>query len=192
VHSIRSVFYLYCPKKICTFFYTKTATLTNYISSRDAIWYPLHLTSMDELCLDKTLRCGQSFRWKKKEPDSWFGVIGSTVIGFKEVVTRNDIFFCFFPEISLPEVDHPKSNGVNFERRDIEVEKIRKKLIDYFRLDISLASLYEQWALGDEHFREVSMEFKGIRLLKQDPVECLFSFICSQNNNISRITKMIG
>ena len=38
---------------------------------------------------------------------------------------------------------------------------------------------------------EISLLFPGIRLLRQPPLECLYSFICSTNNNIPRITKML-
>lgn len=31
----------------------------------------------------------------------------------------------------------------------------------------------------------------GIRVLDQDPLENLLSFICSSNNNVQRITKMV-
>lgn len=31
----------------------------------------------------------------------------------------------------------------------------------------------------------------GVRVLRQDPVECLLSFICTSNNHVSRITAMI-
>ena len=33
--------------------------------------------------------------------------------------------------------------------------------------------------------------FAGARVLRQDPVECLFQFVCSSNNHISRIHGMV-
>lgn len=59
-------------------------------------------------------------------------------------------------------------------------------LKDYFQLDIDLESLYRQWSLADPNFDKVSKNFIGVRMLKQDPVENLFAFICSSNNNIQR------
>ena len=50
----------------------------------------------------------------------------------------------------------------------------------------TLASLSEFWASRDKRFASVSRYFHGARMLRQDPVECLFSFICSSNNHISR------
>ncbi|XP_053576953.1 N-glycosylase/DNA lyase isoform X2 [Bombina bombina] len=64
-------------------------------------------------------------------------------------------------------------------------------LRDYFQLDVTLSDLYQQWGKSDPHFKEVSKHFSGIRVLCQDPTECLFSFICTSNNHISRITGMI-
>ncbi|XP_066295624.1 N-glycosylase/DNA lyase-like [Branchiostoma lanceolatum] len=64
-------------------------------------------------------------------------------------------------------------------------------LRDYFQLDVKLTDLYEQWCKDDPHFKQVSPNFTGIRMLRQDPVENLFSFICSSNNHISRISGMV-
>ena len=70
----------------------------------------------------------------------------------------------------------------------------RDKLIltDYLQLRVNLEQLYEQWSESDPHFKQISKHFTGIRMLRQDPVECLFAFICSSNNNISRISSMVG
>ena len=64
-------------------------------------------------------------------------------------------------------------------------------LRDYFQLSVSLVPLYKQWCAADENLRGLATAFRGVRMLRQDPVENLFSFICSSNNNIARITSLV-
>lgn len=59
-------------------------------------------------------------------------------------------------------------------------------LSDYLRLDENLEELYSDWSSRDPNFKNSAEKFYGIRMLKQDPVENIFSFICSTNNNIAR------
>ena len=54
-----------------------------------------------------------------------------------------------------------------------------------------LSRLYKEWAKADDRMRIIVEALPGMRILRQPPVECLFSFICSSNNNISRITQML-
>ena len=61
-------------------------------------------------------------------------------------------------------------------------------LREYFQLDINLNDLYSQWKDADSNFREKTDMFSGVRMLRQDPVENLFCFICLSNNHISRIS----
>jgi len=64
-------------------------------------------------------------------------------------------------------------------------------LRDYFQLDVDLVKLYDTWSDMDPVFLRLRDRFVGIRMLRQDPWENLISFICSQNNHISRITLMV-
>lgn len=65
-------------------------------------------------------------------------------------------------------------------------------LYNYFQLDVSLQDLYKKWASRDERFASLTLQdYRGIRMLGQDCVENVFSFICSSNNNISRISQMV-
>jgi N-glycosylase/DNA lyase len=56
---------------------------------------------------------------------------------------------------------------------------------------VSLAELYAEWSNQCDRLRRVAECIPGVRIIDQDPWECLVSFLCSSNNNIPRITKML-
>lgn len=65
-------------------------------------------------------------------------------------------------------------------------------LCKYFQLDIDLDDECGKWVKAHPHFKNVAKErATAIRQLDQDPVENLFSFICSQNNHITRISSLV-
>lgn len=59
-------------------------------------------------------------------------------------------------------------------------------LSKYLRLSVPLGEHYNKWAAVDAYFEKCLNENNAVRILKQDVVETLFSFICSSNNNITR------
>ncbi|KAF3697044.1 N-glycosylase/DNA lyase 8-oxoguanine DNA glycosylase [Channa argus] len=73
--------------------------------------------------------------------------------------------------------------------QDTEVEE--NMLRNYFQLNVELRGMYSAWGKADPHFKCIAEIFRGVRMLRQDPTECLFSIICTTNNNISRIQGMV-
>ncbi len=64
---------------------------------------------------------------------------------------------------------------------------------DYLNIgNANVEDLYKQWSERDpKFFGKIASPLVGIRCLRQDPWECTLSFICSQNNNIKRITSLV-
>jgi N-glycosylase/DNA lyase len=58
-------------------------------------------------------------------------------------------------------------------------------------LQVKAAPLYDQWTRRSDRMARIIGTLPGLRIVRQDPVECLFSFICSSNNNIQRIQQMV-
>jgi N-glycosylase/DNA lyase len=85
-----------------------------------------------------------------------------------------------------PSVPPARGKDVGAEEDDTE-----SLLRSYFALSHSLSSLYKHWAASDANFARRAPAFTGIRILNQDPWETLVAFICSSNNNISRISQMV-
>ncbi|NWR75155.1 OGG1 lyase, partial [Centropus unirufus] len=135
----------------------------------------------EELRLDLVLPAGQAFRWRESSPGAWSGVLAGRVWTLRQ--ERERLWYTVYGE----EDEHGQHTGAA-EPRGADTDRI---LRDYFQLDVGLRALYRTWGAADPLFREVARDFPGVRVLRQDPVECLLSFICTSNNHISRITAMI-
>ncbi|XP_040280605.1 N-glycosylase/DNA lyase [Bufo bufo] len=178
---------------------------------------PCHLS---ELRLDFVLPGGQSFRWRESSPGYWTGVLhgrvwtvtqkdghlwytvypspGSTECESEKKAQKRPAKRKL-PH-TIPEPVKQDKDLIKQEKEEIcaendslttDCKKDSDILQDYFQLHVSLGELYNRWRECDKNFLKVAKEFPGIRVLRQDPVECLFSFICTSNNHISRITGMI-
>lgn len=88
---------------------------------------------------------------------------------------------------SHPAASRTKANeGEKNTETFLSDEKTEVLMNDYFQLDVPLGKMYALWSKADKNFASVSPQFPGVRMLNQDPVENVFSFICSSNNNIQR------
>lgn len=65
----------------------------------------------------------------------------------------------------------------------------REKLWDYFDLDNEYSVDFKK---APKSVKQILKRRSGVRILQQEPFECLISFICSSNNNITRITRMLN
>ena len=131
----------------------------------------LALSPPAELRPAHTLLNGQCFGWRPHEHrvDEYVGVLGRRVVSIRQT-----------------------TSGTEFAAMHGRPEGLEEELIDYFQLRTPLSSLYAQWAsAGCRRMEAISRSLPGLRILRQEPCECLFSFICSSNNNVPRITLIL-
>ena len=117
------------------------------------------------LNLALTLTSGQAFRWHEVD-GVWSGFIAG------ELVT-------------LEHLDDGIAVQCNVEASTGISDAVRR----YFRLDDDLGAIYDHLC-KDERLSEAIHLNWGLRILRQEPWECLIAFICSQNSNIPRIATM--
>jgi N-glycosylase/DNA lyase len=115
--------------------------------------------------LEHTLRSGQVFRWEKRG-DWWCGLVAGASL---KAMQEGDVLRC---ESSSDRVD------------SIFVS-------EYFRLKDDLDQILAHLSKGKLLVRAVE-RFYGLRLIRQDPWECLASFVLATNANIPRIMKMVS
>ena len=118
------------------------------------------------LDLKTTLESGQVFRWTR-DGDWYRGVIGPH--GYA--------------------LSHP--DGVLLVRTSAaSLEEATEAVYNFLRLDDDLDAISRELST-DERLKEAVERYPGLRLLRQDPWECLVSFVCSSASNIRHISRSL-
>jgi N-glycosylase/DNA lyase len=75
--------------------------------------------------------------------------------------------------------------------RELEFENVDEDLlVDYFGLEDDLPRIFSE-IRKDKHIGAAIDHCKGLRLLRQEPWECLISYICATYKNIASIKRML-
>ncbi|HVM47411.1 MAG TPA: DNA glycosylase [Candidatus Acidoferrum sp.] len=112
-----------------------------------------------------TFTSGQAFRWQPHS-DNWVGVIGQRWVRLEA---------------------HP--SGITAETAEPAGDWAW--LTHYLQLDVDLTSVLKTFP-ADEPLRAAIRACRGLRLLRQDPWECLASFILSSTKQICQIQEIIS
>lgn len=120
------------------------------------------LSHDQQFSLDRTLNCGQVFRWERSIDGWWIGVVGHRVIRIRQE-DKSLIF---------------KGAPTSFIK-------------NYFSLDLDLQAVVKSID-RDPFIHTAITQCKGLRLIRQPKWECLISYICSTNSNIPMIRRRIA
>jgi len=82
-------------------------------------------------------------------------------------------------------------DGLEFES-DVPEESLRPSVERYFRVNEDIAQVHNALRQADHTGKmdDLIQKYGGMRVLRQDPWECLVAYICSQNNRVSGIKKI--
>lgn len=122
----------------------------------------------DELNIDKTLKCGQAFRWNKVDNITWCGVIKQKIV----LIAQMDF------------KDNLSGLATNLNTEDAEC------LIDYLDLNINYTNEISKLNL-DEFARDAYELGKGIHILNQNLFEIMITFLMSQFNSMRNISNIV-
>jgi N-glycosylase/DNA lyase len=120
----------------------------------------LPLDPTQPLDLEITFTCGQIFRWRQEE-EWWCGTLGGTALALRRV------------------------DGA-LEVRQAGTRLGMAEIARFLALDDDLPRIYRRIGT-DRAMRAAIAALTGLRILRQEPWECLAGFICSAWNNIPKI-----
>ncbi len=112
--------------------------------------------------LDYSLDCGQVFRWQRTG-EWWVGVVAGCVIHARQV-----------------------DGGL-----EVQTGLSRDSILRYFRLDDDMLRIYDT-INRDTLMDGLIQKYRGLRLIRQEPWECLVSYMASSCKSIPNIKDSIS
>lgn len=120
--------------------------------------------SVRDYDLAATVDCGQAFRWRATD-SGWEGVVGARWVRLR-------------------------MDGDNIAAETFSEPGDWRWLADYLQTDLDLAAVLATFP-DDEPLRQSIAACRGLRLLRQEPWECLASFILSSTKQIVQIRQIV-
>lgn len=127
-----------------------------------------YMFKVSDYSLEKTLKSGQLFRWK-------------------ELPCSNCILYSVQSKDKYCTISQTAEDSIELDCSDGDIEYWK----NFFNLEESIPSWLKDMMLQNEFLREVYEFSAGIKLLKQDPWECLVCFIISQQKRIDQIMSCV-
>lgn len=120
-----------------------------------------------DINLDDTITCGQLFRYFKKNDNSYDIILKDRVINVK--LDNNILLISSNDETNLESI-----------------------IYEYFDLNTNYNEIGNKIIALDNKLKESVNNSKGLKMLRQDPLEMIISYIISANNKVERISKSIN
>src|SRR5208282_2131170 len=119
--------------------------------------------NVSDFSLALTLECGQAFRWQR-HADGWFvGVVGQEIWRLRQ-----------------PSPDVVETDGITAGTP-----------ARYLALDVSLPKILRTFP-SDPLLHQAARQHHGLRVIRQEPWECLASFIASSSKQIVQIRQIVA
>ena len=122
----------------------------------------------DDLDLAATLVSGQAFRWKRDGEGFWRGMVGAVRVSLRQEEPGDPLEFA----------TDAVGDREDFVRRFLRLD------------DFDLPAHAQEWVSRDALFADAWRQRPGVRILRQDPEECFFAFLCASVAPIPRIGAM--
>jgi N-glycosylase/DNA lyase len=122
-----------------------------------------------------SINSGQMFLWEKFD-NSWYGVYGNHILKFSTTTSNNG--------------DSSNNNNNNNNVEFFSFPEFKEWEKQVFRLDDDIEKIIAGFS-NDVVVSEAIRRYPGLRLMRQEPHQCMFSFVCASNTNILMIRRML-